>query len=128
MYVTTTTEGDDAASKVKMTFYCRCCGNKDDSGNDDSRSILVFQDTKVDASSAPSRRINVASDARMYTQYMSKYIKFDPCLPRVKDIECPNGSKCKRPKGADNEVIYIKYDPTNLRYMYVCTHCDHFWV
>jgi hypothetical protein len=24
-------------------------------------------------------------------------------------------------------VIYLKYDVPNIRYLYFCVHCKHFW-
>ena len=61
-----------------------------------------------------------------YKKYMSKYIKFDPTLPRVNNIKCVNEA-CTKPASKDNEVIYIKYDHTNMKYLYMCCHCDQFW-
>jgi len=56
-----------------------------------------------------------------YKQYMSKYIKYDPTLPRVNNIDCPSCST------KPNKVIYIKYDHVNMKYLYYCCHCEHFW-
>ncbi len=61
-----------------------------------------------------------------YKKYMSKYIKFDPTLPRVNNITCANTS-CTKASTEDNEIIYIKYDHINMKYLYTCCHCDHFW-
>ena len=27
----------------------------------------------------------------------------------------------------NNEVIYIKYDNDEMKYLYYCVHCDNFW-
>ena len=53
-------------------------------------------------------------------------IKYDPTLPRVNNIICPN-KKCTKKNTDDNEVIYTKYYKVNMRYRYYCIHCDHFW-
>ena len=68
----------------------------------------------------------LSEDTSGYTRYMTKYIKYDPTLPRVKNIVCVNES-CNKPHDTDNEVIYIKYDYKNLKYLYFCCHCEHFW-
>jgi len=65
-------------------------------------------------------------DDTMYSQYVNPNVKFDPTLPRVNTIKCVNAA-CTKPPDMDNEVIYIKYDRPNMRYMYFCSHCETFW-
>jgi hypothetical protein len=87
---------------------------------------------------------------------VNEYTKFDPTLPRINTIDCPN-SKCASNAGAseagaseagasasgagastgtgaseavikvEREVIYIRYDDTNMKYMYVCAICNTQW-
>lgn len=96
----------------KLVYYCKSCGNKNiyNEGN----SVCIIDDNKI-------------NDDTKYSQYINKYLKYDPCLPRVNNIECPNVD-CVKEKEQDNEVIYIKYDPINMKYLYHCCHCDHFWI
>lgn len=65
---------------------------------------------------------NFASDANSYKNYMTPSIKHDPTLPRVNNIKCPENCKAEK-----NEVIYIKHDHDNMKYLYFCTNCNHFW-
>lgn len=58
----------------------------------------------------------------VYQKFMSKYIKFDPTLPRVNNIDCP--SCTVKP----NKVIYVKYDHKNMKFLYYCCNCEHFWI
>ena len=30
-------------------------------------------------------------------------------------------------KEKEKEVIYLRYDDTNMKYIYLCTHCDQVW-
>lgn len=53
-------------------------------------------------------------------------IKHDPTLPRVSHIACPRGEQCSGHR-KQQEVIYIKHNATQLRYLYFCCHCDNFW-
>lgn len=64
---------------------------------------------------------NHEADQGSYTQYMTKNIKYDPTLPRVNNIKCPHCTP------AQNEVIYLKYDHVNMKYLYFCCHCEEFW-
>lgn len=59
---------------------------------------------------------------------VNEYTTLDPTLPRIKSIDCPN-DKCptKSNDKLENEIVYIMYDMTNLKYVYICTHCLHRW-
>ena len=96
----------------ELHYICKHCGLSEPAAPDGSSALVMSTDYSDDKTS--------------YMQYATPYIRHDPTLPRVSDIECPNG-KCSRAKGAPNEVIYIKYDATNLKYLYHCTHCSIFW-
>jgi DNA-directed RNA polymerase subunit M/transcription elongation factor TFIIS len=102
---------DTIDDKKKLVHYCKTCGHR--VVNESSQSVLVLDDNKV-------------SDVLKYSQYVNKFIKYDPCLPRVNNIECTN-TVCSKPKEADHEVIYIKYDNVNMKYVYYCCHCDFYW-
>lgn len=69
---------------------------------------------------------NFTSDANSFKAFMNPNIKYDYSLPRVNNVECPS-CQPKQRQSKDNEVIYIKYDHDNMRYLYFCCHCDHFW-
>lgn len=95
----------------RLVYYCKSCGHKNIEAS--SKSVCVIDDNKV-------------NNFIKYSQYINKYIKYDPCLPRVKNIVCPNDG-CTKADNQDNEVIYIKYDNVDMKYLYNCCHCDHFW-
>ena len=60
---------------------------------------------------------------------INEYTKFDPTLPRINTIKCPN-NECASNKDESEEsreVIYIRYDDINMKYIYLCTHCDKMW-
>lgn len=95
----------------KLEYFCKSCNNT--IASTQNESVCVLGNEYVD-------------DDTKYKQYMTKYIKFDPTLPRVKNIPCPN-KQCTKPKDEDNVVAFIKYDFDNMRYMYNCGYCGHFW-
>ena len=92
--------------------HCVSCGFKE-VVNSTQESICVLDD-------------NTVNDDILYAQYLNKYIKFDPTLPRVNNIHCPN-PHCTKPEADDHEVIYMKYDFANMKYLYHCCHCNQFW-
>lgn len=95
-----------------LVYFCKACGNEEEQKKEQG-SICIIDDNKVD-------------DATKYSQYINKYLKYDPTLPRVSNIACPN-SKCTRKPNEPNEVIYLKYDFTNMKFLYHCVKCEHFW-
>ena len=95
-----------------LEYYCKNCDHKETHKKNEG-SVCVIDDNKID-------------DFTKYSQYINKYVKYDPTLPRVDNIKCTN-QNCSKKEDAKNEVIYIKYDMLNMKYLYYCCHCDHFW-
>lgn len=97
----------------KLIYYCRNCGEKDESITDEGVCVLNTQLKKGE---------------QKFNHIINKYTKLDPTLPRIYNLKCPNGA-CKSnvdDKGHP-EVIYIRYDDNNLKYLYLCSVCDNIW-
>lgn len=62
-----------------------------------------------------------------YKLYLNPFTKFDPTLPHIKTIKCPNASCKSNTGGVEKDVIYIKFDAEGMRYLYICTVCDEQW-
>jgi DNA-directed RNA polymerase subunit M/transcription elongation factor TFIIS len=62
-----------------------------------------------------------------YKILMNEFTKQDPTLPHVNSIKCPNSGCPSNAGGKDKDVIYIKYDPVNLKFLYICNVCDTQW-
>jgi DNA-directed RNA polymerase subunit M/transcription elongation factor TFIIS len=69
--------------------------------------------------------VNYRDDRAKYHHLLTPLLHEDPTLPRV-DLPCPN-KDCTRPARGRSDVLYIKYDAVNLRYLYSCGYCKHFW-
>lgn len=94
-----------------LTRLCRNCGYKEQ----DEKGGLILE-THVQQRSSEGYKI-----------MLNEFTKYDPTLPHMKTIKCPNG-KCASNGGAvEKDVIYIKYDPTNMKYLYICNVCDQQW-
>ena len=113
---------DDSGDK--LIYYCRNCGNEDDTLTEDNVCVL---DTVIQQNSD------------RYKQVINEYTKYDPTLPRINSIRCPNQS-CSSNTGqltsddgsegivdTGREVIYIRYDDTNMKYIYMCVKCNTTW-
>lgn len=94
-----------------LIYYCKNCNNRIKRENKESE--LIISDNKID-------------DSLKYSQYLNKYLKYDPSLPRVNNIHCTN-QECTNKDPSKSEVIFIKYDATNMKYLYHCCHCNYFW-
>jgi DNA-directed RNA polymerase subunit M/transcription elongation factor TFIIS len=98
----------------KLIYYCRNCGHEDET--------LTSENICVSSSQIKRTEQN-------YTHIINEYTKYDYTLPRINTIKCPN-STClsNTDAGADKrEVIYIRYDDVNMKYIYLCTQCDKMW-
>ena len=104
----------DDEDNNKIVYYCRNCGNNNNELMD-GKCILKENITKSD---------------NKYSIYINKYTKLDNTLPRINYIKCPN-DKCMSNSAEfdtkNREIIYIRYDDINMKYMYLCSHCDITW-
>jgi DNA-directed RNA polymerase subunit M/transcription elongation factor TFIIS len=100
----------------KLTYYCRHCGHVNNELVTDGMCVL---DTKFKKSE------------QKFSHIINPYTKMDPTLPRIHNVKCPNGSCTTNNKSEDSkastEVIYIRYDDQNLKYLYICVECDYVW-
>lgn len=96
----------------KLIYYCRRCGHENENitNTDITVSRMVIQNNK-----------------KTYNHLVNEYTKLDPTLPRIYNIQCPNEECESRKEGGENEVIYLRYDESNLKYIYMCVHCDTVW-
>ncbi len=97
----------------KLVYYCRKCGTEEANLTEDNLCVSKTRFKRQD---------------QQYKNVINKYTRLDPTLPRVKDIPCPN-KECSTNKGedTDREVIYIRYDDVNLKFVYLCSTCDTVW-
>jgi DNA-directed RNA polymerase subunit M/transcription elongation factor TFIIS len=98
----------------KLVYYCRKCGNED--------KLLAIENVCV-------TKTQVKKTEQTFHNIINKYTKLDPTLPRINTVLCPNAdcatnsSKSPEPR----EIIYIRYDDMNMRYVYLCSTCDTVW-
>jgi len=67
---------------------------------------------------------------------VNEYTKLDPTLPRVSNIPCPNAAcisnrvheeKVTSEDQLPHEVIYLRYNDAQLKFVYICNLCDTVW-
>jgi len=104
----------------KLIYYCRNCGHEDDLVS--SENICVSKS-------------NFKRSEQKYNHLINEYTKLDPTLPRIDTIKCPNGDCISNGGNGEQdeateknrEVIFLRYDDTNMLYVYLCAKCDTVW-
>jgi hypothetical protein len=107
----------------KIMYFCRKCGDKDDSIINNEESLCIS-------------KTHIKKTTEVYKNVINEFTKLDSTLPRIKNMLCPNvdcksnNKKEDEEKGEENkfpEIIYLRYDNNNMKYVYLCCECDHTW-
>ena len=96
----------------KLVYYCRKCGHED--------SLLAAENVCVS-------KTLIKKSEQSFNHIINKYTKYDPTLPRINNILCPNPDCSTNKDGKEREIIYIRYDDINMKYVYLCCECDTVW-
>ena len=106
--------------KDNLIYYCRKCGYEDENISKDIKNLCVS-------------KTHVLNNTELYSQVINKYTKLDPTLPRVNNIDCPNKNCITNKKSSEsknqveNEIIYIRYNDADMKFVYLCCNCDTVW-
>lgn len=100
------------ADPNKLTYYCRNCGHEDET--------ISVKDITIS-------NVQLKKSEQEFSHVINKYTKLDPTLPRMTNILCPNPECDTNRKDTPKEMIYIRYDDTNMKYVYLCSTCDTVW-
>jgi len=98
---------------------CHVCDHVEDLAEDESVCVL---------------NTHIKQNEQKFNLMINEYTKEDPTIPHIYSLRCPN-SGCKtnvEPIGPDGQptqtdVMYIRYDDQNLKYLYMCVACDTVW-
>jgi DNA-directed RNA polymerase subunit M/transcription elongation factor TFIIS len=108
-----------AAEEGPQTMYqCRNCGFNEKLEPKTKDEALILETTFRTGSSASGAASGIT---------INSYTLMDPTLPHVNTLRCPNGSCPSRTDESLRDVIYIKTDPVNLKFQYICTVCKQQW-
>jgi len=95
----------------ELHYGCKSCGNSEKKEGGGTKFIYNNSQGPIDK----SKMIN-----------SNPYITHDITLPRIqknKNIKC-NNELCDT---EETDIVYIKYDDINMRYIYICNHCGAKW-
>jgi DNA-directed RNA polymerase subunit M/transcription elongation factor TFIIS len=102
----------DEQNPNKLDYYCRNCGHED--------KLLAHDNMCVS-------KTYIKKNDQSFNHIINEYTKLDPTLPRVSTILCPNSECETNTKNTKREIIYIRYDDTNMKYVYLCSDCSTIW-
>lgn len=95
----------------KLRRICRNCGYQ----KEDKKGGLILE---IDLKEKTSEG---------YKILMNEFTKQDPTLPHVNTIKCPNPGCASNTSGKEKDVIYLKYDAINMKFLYICNVCNTQW-
>ena len=102
----------DEKNPNKLDYYCRNCGHED--------KLLAHDNMCIS-------KTFIKKNDQSFNHIINEYTKLDPTLPRVNTILCPNPECETNTQNKKREIIYIRYDDTNMKYVYLCSECSTIW-
>ncbi len=96
-----------------LIAVCRFCGHKGSMSENESICVINTQ---------------LKHGEQKFNLIINEYTKEDPTIPHIYSLRCPS-SACKT--NVENvehpDVLYIRYDDENLKYLYMCVECNTVW-
>lgn len=105
------------ADDTTVNLKCKNCGYVEGL-NPEEKEVLILETNFRSGSSAGGAASGIT---------VNSFTLRDPTLPHVKTLRCPNGGCESQTDESKRDVIYIKTDPTNLKFQYICTTCQTQW-
>ena len=103
----------DESDSNNIAYYCRNCGHVDTTVAEEGVCVM---------------RTQLRKGGQKFNHIINRYTKLDPTLPRIYSIRCPNSNCSTNVERVENpEIIYIRYDDENMKYLYLCVTCDTTW-
>jgi DNA-directed RNA polymerase subunit M/transcription elongation factor TFIIS len=104
----------DDKNMDQLIYYCRMCGHEDTNLNKEGVVVL---------------KTNYKKNEQKFNHMVNRYTKYDPTLPHTSGMKCPNEMcECNdASKKLESDIIFIRYDDDNMKYLYICSYCDTTW-
>jgi DNA-directed RNA polymerase subunit M/transcription elongation factor TFIIS len=106
----------DASEEKQVSYQCRNCGYRTLLQPASKEEALILETSFRSGTSGAASGVVI-----------NEYTLHDPTLPHVATLRCPNADCVSRTDESKRDVIYIKTDPTNLKFQYICTTCSRQW-
>ncbi len=96
---------------TELRRLCRTCGYTTTDKNDGPVMETIVQERSSEG----------------YKILLNEFTRQDPTLPHVKTLPCPNETCVTNREPAKRDVIIIKYDNQNMKFIYICDVCGTQW-
>jgi DNA-directed RNA polymerase subunit M/transcription elongation factor TFIIS len=111
--------------------FCDICNNMLYVKSNENKKLVkfckhcTFQKEETNTNAIKISETIYTEDDLLYNQHINKYLRHDPTLRRIKD----NVIKCTNCDIDDDkqQLLYVKYHPSNMSYFYVCDNCGFIW-
>ena len=113
--------------------FCEVCDNMLYVKSNENKQLVKyckhceFQKVETNSTAIKISETIYSEDDLLYNQHVNKYLRYDPTLRRIRDpqVSCPNPN-CNIEEDK-KQILYIKYHPQNMKYLYVCENCGETW-
>jgi len=95
----------------KLLWRCLSCGIEEEQVGG-----CLLMETLVQERSSEGYRI-----------LLNEFTRQDTTLPHTKSIKCSREGCASNGNGTERDIIYIKYDAVNMKYLYICNVCGESW-
>ena len=98
----------------QLYLFCKACENTVEYKKEYKNDIIYDNDFNIDLSESINN---------------NKFINYDLTLPHIQsqNVKCPN-ELCKSIiEELKSDIVYIKYDKDNMKYIYSCNYCGQKW-
>jgi len=113
-YMYLNTQGTDGT----VTHMCRQCGVQEPFKPANLDDALILETNFRSGSSASGAASGITVNA---------YTLQDPANPSFNTLACPNTTCPSQTDESKRDVMYIKTDPINMKFQYICKVCKSQW-
>lgn len=108
--------------------FCKVCDNMYYiKVSDDGDTLNLYCRNCGDIESEVTDMCIHSSEYTIEETHINRFTKLDPTLPRIYKMPCQNNDCPTNTSSESVEIILIRYDNSNLKYLYLCSVCDHTW-
>jgi len=104
-------------NSISFTNNCRNCGYSQTTTSNDLKSM------KQESVYANSENI----DKCKFYAMKKELLIYDPTLPHINNIPCPNDSCPSKQDESINDIIYLVIDKRSMKMLYICNNCVSHW-
>ena len=102
---------------VSFTYNCRNCGHTT------TKTSSALHSVKQQSIYNNPENI----DKVRYYAGKKELLRYDPTMPHIDNIPCPNTECISHTEPGKNDIIYLTLDKVKLQQLYICNNCVTHW-